>query len=60
MHHRFLPELSIDTLLLEPDEERPLGRRAREIAGIPSAILQEQVLVLLEPQQHDGLPFVRG
>jgi len=53
-------ELAIDAVFLEPDQERPFGRSTGQVGRVPAALLQVQVLVLLEPQQGHRLPFPAG
>ncbi|MNT30011.1 hypothetical protein D3C72_1657810 [compost metagenome] len=60
VQHRFPGERAIDALLLESDEEGALGCRPWQVGGIPATVLQEQVLVLLEPQQGHRLPVTGG
>ena len=54
---RFVAQLAVDALLLETDQERPLGDRTGQVGGVPAPVLQEQVLVALETQQRHRLPL---
>jgi hypothetical protein len=55
--HRLPAQFVVDALFLEADQERPLGDSAWQVRGVPAVVLQEQVFVLLEPQQRHRLPF---
>jgi hypothetical protein len=56
VQHRFLAERAIDVAVLEADQERPFCCGPGQVGGIPVPVLQEQILMLLEPEQRYRLP----
>ena len=53
--HRLADHIAVHFPLAEPDQERPALLDRRDVTGIPAVVVQEQVLVLVEPQQRDRL-----
>ncbi|MNC32747.1 hypothetical protein D3C75_811140 [compost metagenome] len=60
VQHRFPGKRTIDVAFLEADQEWPFRRGTGQVGGVPATVLQEQVLVLFEPQQGHRLPAARG
>lgn len=60
MDHRLLHQGTVDALLLETDQERPLGDDARQVTGSPAPVLQKQILVLCKAQQRHRLVGAGG
>ena len=53
--HRLADHIAVHFQITEADQEWPALLDCRDIAGIPAVVVQEQVFVLVEPQQRDRL-----